>query len=96
MFLQRLQSVQDVPGTHYEGVVTDTTYLTVNNLVQIVIINKKNQSNGCPAIVVIPPEAEIFYDEQGTLVPYDLEDIIVGQKFTVSPSEVTEGMPPGI
>ena len=89
-------AVQDVPGTHYEGVVTDTTYLTVNNLVQIVIINKKNQSNGCPAIVVIPPEAEIFYDEQGTLVPYDLEDIIVGQKFTVSPSEVTEGMPPGI
>ena len=91
-------TVQDMPGTHYEGVVTDTTYPTVNNLVHIdmVIINKDNQSNGCPAIVVIPPEAEIFYDEQGTLVPYDLEDIIAGQKITVSPSEVTEGMPPGI
>lgn len=91
-------TVQDMPGTHYEGVVTDTTYPTVNNLVHIdmVIINKDNQSNGCPAIVVVPPEAEIFYDEQGTLVPYDLEDIIAGQKITVSPSEVTEGMPPGI
>ncbi len=91
-------AVQDVTGFHYEGVVTDTTYPTVNNLVHIdmVIINKDNQSNGCPAIVVIPPEAEIFYDEQGMLVPYDLEDIIAGQKFTVFPSEVTEGMPAGI
>lgn len=91
-------AAQDVPGTHYEGVVTDTTYPTVNNLVHIdiVIINKINQSNGCPAIVIIPPEAEIFYDEQGTLVPCKIQDIIVGQKFTVSASEVTEGMPPGI
>ncbi len=86
-------STQAVPGTHYDGVVTDTTYPTVNNLVHIdiVVINKNNQTAGGAGIVLIPPEAEILYDEHGTLYPYKIEDIVVGQKFIVTASEVYEG-----
>ena len=45
-------STQAVPGTHYDGVVTDTTYPTVNNLVHIdiVVINKDNQTAGTPLV----------------------------------------------
>ena len=91
-------TAQAVPGTHYDGVVTDTTYPTVNNLVHIdiVMISKDNQTAGISAIMIIPPEAELFYDEQGTLYPYKIQDIVVGQKFIVTASEVYEGMPPGI
>ncbi len=91
-------TAQAVPGTQYNGVVTDTTYPTVNNLVHIdiVMINKDNQTAGISAIVLIPPEAELFYDEQGTLYPYKIQDIVIGQKFIVTASQVTEGMPPGI
>lgn len=85
-------TAQSMTGS-YDGIVTDTTYPTVNNLVHIdiVVINKNNQTAGGAGIVLIPPEAEVLYEDQGKLIPYKLQDMVVGQKFIVTASDVYEG-----
>ena len=83
---------QDELGSTFNCIVTDLSFTNSDNLIYVVFINEDNRIGGT-GVINVPAGTPIFIDELGTLSPFRMEEIVIGQKLIVNGSYVTEGVP---